>query len=156
MNFKKYLRIATVPHSQVQDSRLLNGLMFKATKSTPGEIHGSKVVLCTFFFGKEKNSKLEYNITSPSAFINEHGEIEEYLEGLVDNIHKIGAEIVFTTKVFHKLQCFNHEKIDIRANQFFKKYNIQVFDNVNIDDLRFLSKSIGINLVNKVNTCQNP
>ncbi|KAH9972759.1 T-complex protein 1 [Lactifluus volemus] len=143
VDIKRYARVEKVPGGEIEDSRVLSGVMLNKDIVHPQmrrRIHKPRIVLldCPLEYKKgESQTNIEISKEADFARINQIE--EEQVKAMVDRILEFNPDLVITEK-----------GISDYAQYFFAKANVSALRRVRKSDNNRIARAVGATIVNRV------
>ncbi|KAH9962612.1 T-complex protein 1 [Russula dissimulans] len=143
VDIKRYARVEKVPGGEIEESRVLSGVMLNKDIVHPQmrrRIHKPRIVLldCPLEYKKgESQTNIEISKEADFARINQIE--EEQVKALVDRILEFNPDLVITEK-----------GISDYAQYFFSKANVSALRRVRKSDNNRIARAVGATIVNRV------
>ncbi|THH14361.1 hypothetical protein EW146_g5958 [Bondarzewia mesenterica] len=143
IDIKRYARVEKVPGGEIENSRVLNGVMLNKDITHPQmrrRIQNPRIVLldCPLEYKKgESQTNIEISKEADYARINQIE--EEQVKGMVDRIMEFKPDLVITEK-----------GISDYAQYFLAKANISALRRVRKSDNNRIARAVGATIVNRV------
>ncbi|KAI9440705.1 T-complex protein 1 [Lactarius indigo] len=143
VDIKRYARVEKVPGGEIEDSRVLSGVMLNKDIVHPQmrrRIHEPRIVLldCPLEYKKgESQTNIEISKEADFARINQIE--EEQIKAMVDRILEFKPDLVITEK-----------GISDYAQYFFAKANVSALRRVRKSDNNRIARAVGATIVNRV------
>ncbi|KAI0047249.1 T-complex protein 1 [Auriscalpium vulgare] len=143
VDIKRYARVEKVPGGEIEESRVLDGVMLNKDITHPQmrrRIHNPRIVLldCPLEYKKgESQTNIEISKEADFARINQIE--EEQVKALVDRIMEFKPDLVITEK-----------GISDYAQYFLAKANISALRRVRKSDNNRIARAVGATIVNRV------
>ncbi|KAH9172192.1 T-complex protein 1 [Lactarius sanguifluus] len=143
IDIKRYARVEKVPGGEIEDSRVLSGVMLNKDIVHPQmrrRIHEPRIVLldCPLEYKKgESQTNIEISKEADFARINQIE--EEQIKAMVDRILEFKPDLVITEK-----------GISDYAQYFFAKANVSALRRVRKSDNNRIARAVGATIVNRV------
>ncbi|KAH8991669.1 T-complex protein 1 [Lactarius akahatsu] len=143
IDIKRYARVEKVPGGEIEDSRVLSGVMLNKDIVHPQmrrRIHEPRIVLldCPLEYKKgESQTNIEISKEADFARINQIE--EEQIKAMVDRILEFKPDLVVTEK-----------GISDYAQYFFAKANVSALRRVRKSDNNRIARAVGATIVNRV------
>ncbi|KAF8408271.1 hypothetical protein HHK36_007420 [Tetracentron sinense] len=126
VDIKKYIKVKKVPGGQLEDSKVLKGVMFNKDVVAPGKMRRKIVNPRIIFLDSPLEYKKGENQTNAELVKEEDWGVmlkmeEEYIEGLCMQILKFKPDLVITEKGFSDLACHYLSKAGVSAIRRLRK-----------------------------------
>jgi T-complex protein 1 subunit gamma len=165
VDIKRYARVEKVPGGEIEDSRILSGVMLNKDIVHPQmrrRIHNPRIVLldCPLEY-KKGESQTNIEISKEADFARLNQIEEEQVKAMVDRILEFSPDLVITEKgisgppVPHLQKLIAHELgVSLTspdyAQYFFAKANISALRRVRKSDNNRIARAVGATIVNRV------
>lgn len=143
VDIKRYARVEKVPGGEIEQSRVLNGVMLNKDITHPQmrrRIQNPRIILldCPLEYKKgESQTNIEISKEADYARINQIE--EEQVKGLVDRILEFKPDLVITEK-----------GVSDYAQYFLAKANVSALRRVRKSDNNRIARAVGATIVNRV------
>ncbi|KAI9511407.1 T-complex protein 1 [Russula earlei] len=143
VDIKRYARVEKVPGGEIEDCRVLSGVMLNKDIVHPQmrrRIHGPRIVLldCPLEYKKgESQTNIEISKEADFARINQIE--EEQVKAMVDRVLEFRPDLVITEK-----------GISDYAQYFLAKANVSALRRVRKSDNNRIARAVGATIVNRV------
>jgi T-complex protein 1 subunit gamma len=164
VDIKRYARVEKVPGGEIENSRVLSGVMLNKDIVHPQmrrRIHKPRIVLldCPLEYKKgESQTNIEISKEADFARINQIE--EEQVKAMVDRILEFNPDLVITEKgisgsfsterqSYAVAECSHRRRTDY-AQYFFAKANVSALRRVRKSDNNRIARAVGGTIVNRV------
>ncbi|KAI0247897.1 T-complex protein 1 [Lactifluus subvellereus] len=143
VDIKRYARVEKVPGGEIEDCRVLSGVMLNKDIVHPQmrrRIHNPRIVLldCPLEY-KKGESQTNIEISKEADFARLNQIEEEQVKAMVDRILEFSPDVIITEK-----------GISDYAQYFFAKANVSALRRVRKSDNNRIARAVGATIVNRV------